>query len=889
MPQLARHADGEVERARVADGVDGDVDPAPVGRRLDRRARVLLGRCTGAAPKPRAISRRASTASIAMTCAAPAARAAWTAHSPTGPRPSTATLSPGRTGCGRVEAGAHHVAGEERDVAGHRPPGTRRRVRLAWGTSACSACVPCRPPRAAPWPKVRERSHLWKLPARQARQMAHATWKQPRTRSPTATERHRVAGRDDGADVLVADREARLDGDAAVVDVQVAAAHAGGLDADDRVVGGLQLGVGALVDAHLARRLEGDRRASGPHATRPPSAARGVRLRSPTRPRRSGVAAGAGLGRVDFGLLRRRRDFRLLVLGQAVSGFGSDVTFVAMPFQMYELTGSSLAVGLLGVAEFAPIIVLALVGGALADAFDRRRLVQSPSSARAVVAGALLVNAPLPDPHLWVLYVCAALLAAFTALRRPPLDALMPRLVERDELKAASALQFSFRQHGDDRRPGARRRAHRGGRPDRHLRRRRRHVRGLARRARAMRTPPPPPDAEPPSCARSREGLRYAGSRQELLGTYLVDMNAMFFGMPMALFPAIAKGYGGAEVLGLLYAAPAVGSIAVTLTSGWTRARAPPRARGRPRRGAAGASRSSPSASPTRCGSRCCASRWRARWTRSAASSARRSGTRRSPTACAAGSPGVEMISWSSGPLLGNAEAGAVAALAGRAGVGRRRRRACVAGHGRRSRSRCRASGATTPRRARRARPLACRISRSEPIRIRRRWSLRNQDVGSPLHVSQGHPGAARGDLARREAARRAAPHLHALVRGPERPRLKCRGMGRDDEQPAREGRESPVERLIERRRVDQQGVGRPLSARARQTQRSVEVYLKSGVRPRWMERLADIDEGIATEKRRLARSYRVLHEECRGDARAFARRWRAVARSWPVRRPSTS
>jgi hypothetical protein len=106
--------------------------------------------------------------------------------------------------------------------------------------------------------------------------------------------------------------------------------------------------------------------------------------------------------------------------------------------------------------------------------------------------------------------------------------------------------------------------------------------------------------------------------------------------------------------------------------------------------------------------------------------------------------------------------------------------------------------------------------------------------------------------------------------------------MGRDDDQPAREGRESPVERLLERRRVDREGVGRPLSARARQTQRSVEVYLKTGVRPRWMERLADIDEGIATETRRLARSYRVLQEECRGDARAFARRWRAVAHSWP-------
>ena len=97
---------------------------------------------------------------------------------------------------------------------------------------------------------------------------------------------------------------------------------------------------------------------------------------------------------VDMGLLRRRREFGLLVLGQTVSEAGSMATFVAVPFQAYELTGSSLAVGLLGVAEFAPILVLALVGGALADAFDRRRLVQIAEVGAAIVAGALLVNAP---------------------------------------------------------------------------------------------------------------------------------------------------------------------------------------------------------------------------------------------------------------------------------------------------------------------------------------------------------------------------------------------------------------------------------------------------------------------------------------------------------------
>ena len=86
-----------------------------------------------------------------------------------------------------------------------------------------------------------------------------------------------------------------------------------------------------------------------------------------------------------------------------------------------------------------------------------------------------------------------------------------------------------------------------------------------------MRASPPPPDADAPSLRSIAEGLRFARSRPELMGTYLVDINAMFFGMPQALFPAIAASYGGAEVLGLMLAAPAVGSLLVALFSGWTK------------------------------------------------------------------------------------------------------------------------------------------------------------------------------------------------------------------------------------------------------------------------------------------------------------------------------
>jgi MFS family permease len=267
----------------------------------------------------------------------------------------------------------------------------------------------------------------------------------------------------------------------------------------------------------------------------------------------------------------RGREFRLLFLGQLVSFFGSMITFVALPFQMYDLTGSTLAVGALGICEFVPILAVALVSGALADAFDRRLLVVFSELGSAVFMAVLLGNALLDEPQAWVLFVCAAVLAGFYALLRPPLDSLVPRVVPREQLKAAMALEWVRGNVGMIAGPA---------------------IGGVLIAAfgvpltygidlatflislgflALMRASPPPADADAPSLRSIAEGLRYAGSRPELLGTYLVDINAMLFGIPQALFPAIAARYGGAEVLGFLLAAPAVGSLVVALFSGWTR------------------------------------------------------------------------------------------------------------------------------------------------------------------------------------------------------------------------------------------------------------------------------------------------------------------------------
>jgi len=273
---------------------------------------------------------------------------------------------------------------------------------------------------------------------------------------------------------------------------------------------------------------------------------------------------------VDVTPLRRHRDFRLLFIGRFVSFFGSMISSVALPYQVYQLTHNVLVVGVLGLVEFGPILAVAFVGGALADARDRRTMVLLSESALLVCSAVLVANAAIPHPQVWVLFVIAGAWGALDALQRPSLDAMLPRLVDRNELTAAGALGGLRMTLGMILGPALGGVLIAGfGLPITYGINLATFVVGLGCLW-LMRAVPPPSDAERPSIRRVVEGLRYARSRQELLGTYFVDMIAMFFGMPMALFPAIAQNLGGPKVLGLLYAAPAVGSFVFSATSGWT-------------------------------------------------------------------------------------------------------------------------------------------------------------------------------------------------------------------------------------------------------------------------------------------------------------------------------
>jgi MFS family permease len=275
---------------------------------------------------------------------------------------------------------------------------------------------------------------------------------------------------------------------------------------------------------------------------------------------------------IDVRPLRSSREFRLLWTGQSISYIGSQVAAVALPFQAYELTHSSLAVGLIGACELAPMLLLSLVGGALADARDRRRLVLEAELGLMAVSLLLMANALLRHPMVWALYVLAAIGSSLVALSRPSLTAMLPRLVSKEEMPGAIALETITGGAAMIAGPAVAGLLIAGvGLSTTYAVDAASFVASLGCLL-MMRSVPPPGDAPAPGFRSIIDGLRYVRGRPVLQGTYLLDYAAMVFGMPRALFPALALGRfgGGPRILGLLYAAPALGGFLLSATSGWT-------------------------------------------------------------------------------------------------------------------------------------------------------------------------------------------------------------------------------------------------------------------------------------------------------------------------------
>jgi MFS family permease len=274
---------------------------------------------------------------------------------------------------------------------------------------------------------------------------------------------------------------------------------------------------------------------------------------------------------IDLGPLRRYPAFRRLFIGQTVSTFGSEIAAVAAPFQLFQLTHSTLQVGLLSLCELFPFLTLTIVGGAIADAVDRRRLLFVTEVLLALVAVGFAANASLAHPRVWAIYVLVTLAMSIFSLGVAGMNSVIPRLVERHELAAANAIENVYGSTTNVAGPAL------GGVLIAVLGLRGAYLLDAGTFAASLwsvwRLPslPPAHDAERPSLRTIAEGFRFVRGKKVLLGMFLADSNAMVFGMPRALFPALAlhRFHGGAGILGLMYAAPYAGALVSSVLSGW--------------------------------------------------------------------------------------------------------------------------------------------------------------------------------------------------------------------------------------------------------------------------------------------------------------------------------
>lgn len=277
---------------------------------------------------------------------------------------------------------------------------------------------------------------------------------------------------------------------------------------------------------------------------------------------------------IDLGPLRRHRDFRLRTIASSVSGFGAVCTEIAVPIQVKQLTDSTVAVGLIGAAEFVPIVVVGLLGGAMADRFDRRTMVLWSELAALACTVILFGNALLPHPQLGLIYLVAALAVSAGSIQRPSLDAMLPRYVPHPDIASASMLDsqtYGLAMILGTVAGGVLASA------DVRL------AYGLDVASFAVSlvvflrmTPLPRLAAEITPGVRATlasvgDGLRYAAGRRDLLGTYLIDTIAMMTAMPTALFPFYAALLHAPHAVGLLYAADSVGGLLAGALSGWVR------------------------------------------------------------------------------------------------------------------------------------------------------------------------------------------------------------------------------------------------------------------------------------------------------------------------------
>lgn len=274
---------------------------------------------------------------------------------------------------------------------------------------------------------------------------------------------------------------------------------------------------------------------------------------------------------IDISLLKQNREYALLYAGQFITFIGTMISTVVIPYQAYILSKSTVIVGLLSLSQLLPLLFTAMLGGIYADRYNRRMIVMLSEIALTVGCVILAINASLAKPSLITIFLTSVIMSGITGMHRPSLESMTQQLVDSKHYKAVGALtsfKFSFCMIVSPAIAGIL----------------------IAKYSLVItyiidiltfvislgcllcmqKTPNPKPVTQPSIYTSLKEGINYAWQRQELLGSYCVDFIAMLCAMPTILFPAIAEALGGAQYLGLLYSAEAVGALLISFFSGWT-------------------------------------------------------------------------------------------------------------------------------------------------------------------------------------------------------------------------------------------------------------------------------------------------------------------------------
>lgn len=273
---------------------------------------------------------------------------------------------------------------------------------------------------------------------------------------------------------------------------------------------------------------------------------------------------------INISPLKKYPDFRNLFLGQFISFFGSMISYVAIPYEVYQLTKDNWYVGALGIVQLVPVLIFGIIGGTIADRLNRKKLIIYSEMVMCLVVFGLFLNSLQENPSVPLIFALVAILQGVLGFHRPAMEAMTQKIVSAEDYSSIGALG-SFRYS----------------------------VSAIAGPSLAgliiaqfgisaaygfdvvtfmlalfflfkIRFNETPEATTKNPIEQAKEGLQFSISKPELVGTYVIDIVAMTFAFPVALFPALSETYGGAQSAGILFSSMAVGALLATLFSGWT-------------------------------------------------------------------------------------------------------------------------------------------------------------------------------------------------------------------------------------------------------------------------------------------------------------------------------